>query len=123
MQRVVQKEILYICPVCKVKYFNKKEAVLCEKRILEKKKFLVGDRVSNIEPRYCQTEDKDYVFSGKIVRILGPQPSDFDYEMRWLGSKRLNYHVFEYEVVFRCPHCKDKIVAHYYAPELKPTDR
>lgn len=110
-----------MCSVCRTEYPNKKTAARCEKRIREKKVFLIGDKVRNIEPRTCGLMGKVYVFSGRIVKILGLKPSDYEYEVKWLGGKaeRVNGHVFEYEVAFNCPHCKEKRSEYYYAPELK----
>jgi hypothetical protein len=60
-----------------------------------------------------------------VTRIIGPEPPDYEYETKWLGSKteRLNAHVFMYQVKFRCPHCEEIREARYYAPELKPVGR
>lgn len=123
MRKVVQRKTFYMCSVCRTKYPNKKEAARCEKRTCEKKSFSIGDTVRNIEPRTCWMNSEEYIFSGKVVRILGPKPSDYEYEVKWLGGKaeRINAHVFQYEVEFNCPHCKEKEQARYHAPELKLT--
>lgn len=121
MEKLVKKVVLYRCSVCKSDYTNKRDAQKCESRILEKKAFAIGDMVSNIEPRTCSTRNKNYVFRGRIVRIFGPTASDYEYECKWLGAiaKRVNGHVFEYQVKFKCPHCKETREERYFAPELK----
>ena len=121
MRRVVQKKIFYVCSTCRTRYSNKKEALRCENRVRENKIFRVGDAVQNIEPRTCQMRQKNYIFSGRVAKILGPRPSDSEYELKWLGGKteRVKGHVFEYEVKFVCPHCDEERKERYYAPELK----
>lgn len=122
MQKIVRRVTitLYKCSVCKQTYSNKKEAAHCEDRIREKKLFRVGATVRNKEPRFCQIKSKHYRFSGKIVRILGPKPSDYEYETKWLGGKRerVNGHIFLYEVKFCCPYCKEIRREQYHTPEL-----
>lgn len=109
----------YKCETCGTTYASKKRAQECEKRILEKRKFKEGDLVNNIKPRFCC--DKPYFFGGEVVKILGPMPSDEDYENRHLGgrSERVNGHVFMYEVSYICPHCLNLKSVRYYGPELK----
>lgn len=121
MKKVVQKKTLYVCSKCKTKHSSKRVAEQCERMSIEKKAFRIGDRVRNIEQRMCNAKDKTYIFSGKIIKIIGPEPSDYEYEMKWLGGKRerVNAHVFQYEVEFKCPHCGEKGEHLYYAPELK----
>ena len=125
MRRVVQKKIFYVCSTCRTRYSNKKEALRCENRVRENKIFRVGDAVQNIEPRTCQIKQREYIFSGKIVMIVGPKPSDYEYEVKWLcgKSERINGHVFHYDVEFNCPHCGEKRQGWYYAPELRGTRR
>lgn len=121
MKKVVQTRILYVCSKCRTKYSNKKDAARCEKRTREKETFRVGDAVQNIEPRTCQMRQKNYIFSGRIAKIFGPKPSDYEYEVKWLGGKteRVNGHVFQYEIEFNCPRCGEKRQELYYAPELR----
>jgi len=125
MERVVERKVFYRCSRCKTKYTNKAEALRCEKRTLETKVFKVGNPVKNIEPRFCRIKQKEYFFSGTVTRIVGPEPSDYEYEVKWLGGKkeRLNAHVFMYQVEFHCPRCKKTKRARYYAPELKLISR
>ena len=120
MKKIIQKSVLYQCSKCKTRYISAGRALQCEDKILEKKAFRVGNIVCNLEPRTCNM-DKSYTFCGKVVRVLGPKPSDHEYEVKWLRGKpeRTNGHVFEYEVEFTCPHCKEIKRARYYAPELK----
>ena len=121
MKKIIERKIFYQCSVCKTKYANKKEALKCELRTLEKKVFEIGNYVKNIEPRFCQMRQKYYFFSGKITKITDPELPDVEYETRWLMNKkeRLNAHVFLYQVKFRCPHCKETREERYYAPELQ----
>lgn len=121
MKKIIQRKVLYVCERCKTRYENRKDALWCNARPLEKKIFRIGDTVSNLEPRTCLGAGKRYIFSGKIVKISKPQPADHEYEVKWLAGKRrrLDSHVFQYEVEFFCPHCKQKKRSLYYAPELK----
>mgnify|MGYP001604770733 CR=1 FL=1 len=125
MKQTVEKKTLYLCSKCKTRYPNKKDAARCEKRTREKKTFRVGDKIQNIEPRTCQIKQRNYIFSGRVLRILGPKPSDYEYEVKWLGGEkeRINGHVFQYEIEFNCPRCGEKRQERYYAPELKATCR
>lgn len=119
MKRVVTKTVSYECGICKKRYKNSSEAKKCETRIVEKKKFRIGNKVQNLEPRTCGMNHKPYRFNGKVIKIYGPIVSDYEYEVKWLGGKRINWHVFQYEVKFICPHCKEERSELYYAPELK----
>ncbi len=129
--KFVSKVIRYYearCFVCKTKYQSKsksravEKALKCQKRPLEKQIFKKGDFVTNIEQRTCSITGRGYHFKGKIARILGPMLADYDYEVRWLGGipSRVNGHVFQYEVSFICPLCREKRREFYYAPILKP---
>ena len=116
------------CSVCKTKYKSKSEpkavekALQCKNRSLEEKIFKKGDLVTNVELRTCSITGGKYYFKGKVVRVLGPMLPDYEYEVKWLGgvSSRVNGHVFQYEVSFMCPHCKEARKEFYYAPLLKP---
>src|SRR3989344_4816404 len=92
------------CEVCKTKYRTEKQAQECESRTKEMKIFWVG-----------------YMAIGKIVKIEGPVLPDYEYECKWLGGdpKRLNSHVYEYWLSFKCPHCGEKRKHPYYGPELR----
>ena len=115
------------CGVCKTKYSSTKkgralkEAKQCASRILEKKVFKLGDPVTNLEPRNCFGGGKSYYFRGRVIKIIGPEPSDYETEVKWLGGKqeRVNGHVFQYEVEYICPRCEKTKTMLYYAPELK----
>lgn len=129
--KFVRKVICYYetsCSVCKTKYRSKDKskavgkALQCQKRPLEKKIFKKGDAVTNIELRTCSITGRAYYFKGKIARILGPMLAYYEYEVKWLGGipNRVNGHIFQYEVSFICPHCKEKRLEIYYAPLLRP---
>lgn len=114
----------YQCETCKTRYSSKTKARECEKRVLEIRRSAVGDRVSNIEPRTCGTVGKgniNYHFDGIIIKVVGPNPADYEYEVRWLGAQddRVNGHIYQYEVRYVCPVCNKLRTALYYAPELK----
>ncbi len=108
MKRIVRKQVLWECSVCKTAYPNKKDAAHCEKVPLEEKKFKIGDRVQNILPRRCQKRLEDYTFSGRVVKIAGPRP-------HYLGCR----HVFDYMIEYVCPRCKITKEAFYEAWGLK----
>lgn len=118
MKKIVRIETTFPCSVCKTEYHKRRDAKECKKRKLEKIKFKIGDLVFAHEPRQCNS--KTYKVRGKVVKILGPQASDEEYEAKWLGelSERLNSHVFQYEVKYTCPICKEKKSMVYYAPEI-----
>jgi len=117
MKTIRRTVVRYRCVVCKTDYHKAREARECEAKPCEKKVFGLGDRVSNKNPRTCDF-DKEYTFQGRIIEIRGPLPPDEEYEIKWLGGKRLDRHVFAYIVEYRCPICKTIKTAMYYAPEL-----
>ena len=125
MKKIVKRVVTYKCDICRTEYGKAGDAKKCEKRSLEVKVFIKNDRVSNIEPRTCSIHDKNYIFRGKVVRIVGPMASDFECEVKWLGAvlERVNSHVFHYQVKFKCPHCKEVRENRYFAPELKKLSR
>lgn len=125
MRRIRKRITTFQCSVCKTEYEKAGEAKKCEKRTLEEKQFAIGDTVSSIALRTCSAKSSPYRFKGKIVQILGPMASDYQYEVGWLEaiSERINGHVFQYVVGFKCPRCKENRQEAYYAPELKRLER
>ncbi len=121
MEKTFIKTTGYRCIICKTVYNRRLKAKRCELKGIEKKLFKKDDSVCNKEQRVCGITEKPYRFRGKIVKIIGPMPPDYEYETKWLGGKaeRLNNHVYEYEVKFSCPHCGQKKRSRYYAPELE----
>ena len=119
MKKIVRTVTIFQCGICRTEYDKASDAQKCEKRILEVKAFAKGDMVSNIEPRTCGI--KNYIFKGRVVRIVGPMASDYEYEVKWLRAiaDRVNGHVFHYQVKFTCPCCKETREERYLAPELK----
>lgn len=113
----------YRCDVCKEKYDNPGFAKACEARKLEKKRFHLGQLVRAVMQRTCYgsiaSGAKRYVAKGEVVKIHGPMLPDYDYEVRWLGAKRTDWHVFRYEIMFTCPHCHETKTSLYYGPELR----
>jgi len=123
MKKFVRVETFWICSKCNTGYNSKKEARRCERGNVEKKIFAVGDLVTNRELRFClSVPRRGYYFRGMVTKIIGPMPCDMEYEIKWLEGKaeRLDSHVFEYRVRYRCPRCRKNMVVQYYAPELKP---
>jgi len=119
--RVIVKKIrLYQCSVCRTKHNSAKAGRACEAKVVEPRIFRKGERVRALEHRTCG-RGKNFVCKGVVKKILGPEPSDSDYESRHLGGarERLSAHVFRYIVRYRCPHCKKIKEACYYAPELR----
>lgn len=117
--------VTYQCITCKTTYRSKHKAQECEKRVLEIKRFVVGETVRNIELRTCCSnlivKNRNYHFEGTVINIVGPMPSDYEYECKWLGGKpdRINGHVYQYEVKYVCPVCNQLKTALYHALELK----
>ena len=120
MRTIIQRTRYYQCEICETKYKDKSQAQKCEQRKLENREFKNGDRVTSVEPRHCYI-NKPYNFRGVVVKVIGPMPSDYDYECRHLGGKgqRLYSHVFQYEVEYICPVCLEVKRARYYGPEIK----
>lgn len=119
MRKIVKETILWRCSVCGINYDKKSDAKNCESKLVEQKKFKVGDQVTNsMEPRVCSTTGEEYRFKGRISKIFGPQPPDEEYSNKWLGGLS-NIHVFLYEVTYKCPRCGRKKETMYLAPELK----
>lgn len=122
MKKVIEKIVWYQCSVCKTKYRKLSDARECEAKTLEEKKFKIGDQVTNIEPRLCSRKNmRLYKFKGEIIKLIGPLCPDFEYEVKWLGgdSKRLDSHIWQYEVKYICPLCGRQKTTVYFTPELK----
>lgn len=111
----------YQCETCGTKYGSEKKAKECEARVLEEEIFKIGDTVYPIGKREC--DGHLYRPKAKIIEISALKLPDEEYEIKWLGSKRLNWHVREYVVDFRRPYDKEKHSALYYAPELRRTEK
>lgn len=126
MKTLTKCSRVYICQTCKTRYSSKKSAQQCESRKMEEKSFKVGYKVKNKEPRFCYLNDgrgKGYVFNGVVTHVIGPLPADKEYELKWLQRGMVNYHVFKYEVSYKCPRCKEQKSFRYYAPELELISR
>ena len=111
MKKITKKVIMFQCDICRTEYDKVSDAQECEKKAIEIKKFTKGDQVSNIVARICKKTSKSYTFKGVIVKIIGPMASDY------YG------HLFQYQVKFKCPQCKEISEARYFAPELKKINR
>lgn len=124
MRTIRRVKIEYQCQVCKTKYPTKKEALACESRALEEKKFVVGDLVEAKEERECLKHNESYSVRGIVTKIIDPQAPDEEYEIKWLRiPERRRQHVFQYEVTYHCPHCGEKCAPPYYAPEIEKVDK
>lgn len=112
---------LFQCEVCGTKYRTEKQAKQCEARKNEKKVFKKGDLVKVIESYVCSHGRREKIFQpkGVVVSVIGPMPSDYEYEKKWLGEKpeRLNGHVYVYEVLYQCV-CGSMRGQVYRTPEL-----
>ena len=112
--------VRYQCEICEANYRTPAQAERCEARIVEAEKFIPGQLVRAVWQPEC-SRGGPYCSKGKVVKSIGPQLPEEDYARRCLGGKtaRLNSHVFQYEILFICPHCKQNQSALYYASELK----
>jgi len=130
MKKIVKKipartSIQYQCEICGTKYRKAAAAKKCEARILEEKKFKVGDKVLIIPARACSQVHTTRAFGkpfwpkATVVKVLGPMLPDYEYEVKWLGSRGLNNHVYQYEVKYDCL-CGRKRGDLLYLPELYP---
>ncbi len=127
MKVITRTVRVYRCDVCKTEYEKEADAKKCEARLMEGKLFKKGDIVANKEPRLC--DNTPYFFNGTVTKIVGPEPTDEDYEHRWIRcffkegsgemSRRLRSHVFLYVVEYMCPMCEEKKDHMYYTPEIE----
>ena len=125
MKKIVKEipartSITYQCKDCKTKYRSEKKAKECEERVLEEKLFKVGDKIIIIPARVCNDGEfnwKSFWPKAKVVKILGPMLPDYEYEVKWLGSRGLNSHVYQYEVEYNCL-CGKKRGDLVYTPEM-----
>jgi ribosomal protein L35AE/L33A len=65
---------------------------------VEEREFKVSDKVTWRERRTCQTVNRNYFLEGRIVKILGPEAVDEEYNIKWLNGKLFGKHVFLYNV-------------------------
>lgn len=122
--QVVRKTVTsYKCDVCKTSYTNRKEAMRCEAKPVEKKLFEIGDRVVCRVVHVCNCQGfQKFKFKpvGKIVRVLKPEPMDGE-DNKWVQRPdALEIHAYQYEIKFRCPKCRGKRGYVAYTPELTP---
>ncbi len=129
MKKIVKEipamtSVSYQCEVCKTKYRSEKQAKECEERILEEKLFKVGDKIIIIPARTCDQVGSTWAFGkpfwpkATVVKVLGPMLPDYEYEVKWLGSRGLDNHVYQYEVKYNCL-CGDKRGDLLYTPEMR----
>jgi len=127
VKRLKEKTVyIYQCGRCRTKYEHRNEKIAkkiakkCASMPNEKKVFKKGDRVTSIEPRSCflGRGNGTYRFKGAVTKIVGPEPPDYEYCIKWL-KKFPKEHMFLYEITYKCPNCGEKKKARYFAPELK----
>ncbi len=124
VRKISRVKVTWQCVICKIEYTNKKRADECAQKPIEQKTFKKGDRVVAREKRQCHNSQVPYKVLGVISRISRPVPPDEDYEHRWIQKhERVKTHVFEYDVLYTCPRCKQIKRARYYAPEIRKTKR
>lgn len=113
--------ISYQCETCGTKYRTAEQALKCEARIKEKQVFKRGDFFRAYERHVCNHKgrDKEFLPGGMVIKVLGPMLPDYEYEVKWLGSRpeRLNGHVYQYEVEYQCS-CGRPRFTLYWTPEI-----
>lgn len=112
----------YRCSTCRKTYDRRTQATACAKRLVQEKKFAIGDRVIGRESRECQSAHKSYKPIGCVMDIRGPIMVDEEYNIKWLQNAFANVHTWEYVIMWNCPHCGEHRGGSYYAPELKRLD-
>ena len=94
------------CEICGHGYPTKSQALKCEARVKERRKFRKGDLVKGHELYVCVDGKKKNKFlpEGRITIVIGPTLPEYEYEVKWLGARpeRLNGHIYLYEVTFEC---------------------
>jgi len=110
MKKITRKVSVFRCETCKTDYKTMRQAIRCEGYPLERKKFKRGDWVRGKEQHVCdhKVKDREFLPIGKVVSVIGPELMDYEYSVKWLGSKLLNSHVFVYEVAYKCICGKDQ---------------
>ena len=119
MKKITKKVTVFRCEKCKTDYETAREAIKCEGYPTENRVFKKGDWVKGKEQLTCDYEAKDRGFLpiGKVVKVVGPEPMDYEYSVKWLRGELLNSHVFVYEVVYKCI-CGQERRHIFYSPEL-----
>lgn len=120
MRKIVRKTVVFQCGVCKVEHKTMKEAIECEGRTLEEKKFKLGDKVRGREKHNCDHGqiEKNFLPRGYVIEIYGPELMDEEYSNKWLGGGLLYCHVYQYRVEYECL-CGKVRQYQFYSPELK----
>lgn len=126
MKKIVKKipartVISYQCKVCKTKYGTAERAEKCEARVLEEKRFKIGDTAYSLVKHECVASRRPYRPQGKVIRTMGPMIPDNEYEI--YNQKSGKFHIFKYEVEYICPKCNKKHSGLYSAPELRKTEK
>ena len=120
--RVIRRKISahtvvsYQCEICGTKYRTHKKTEQCESRKLEKKKFRVGEPVEKTAYQHS-CHNKVYFVKGVVSAIEGPVNPIIDHWNSYLWPNG-DPHVYQYEVEFVCPICKQTKKTLCYAGEL-----
>lgn len=119
---VYKKTVRHECSIGKEKYKTAGEANKCEAKGVEPQEYKVGDIVVNVRERFCHNHKK-YFFFGEVIKVFGPAlpPTDAADRMNLGGIKPVpdNVHLYQYEVEYICPVCKQKKKALYYGVAIK----
>lgn len=97
--------VSYKCAGCKTKYKTFEEALACEQLPIEKKDFNKGDVVKCRHKWQCNRCNKFYPAIGKVVKVIGPEPYNPEYEVGVVGENRSVTHIYYYHVIAPCPKC------------------
>lgn len=110
--------IAYKCEVCRTKYSTQKEAEKCEARKLEENKFIIGELVEKTAYQHS-CRNRVYLAKGLVTAITGPVIPAIDHWNSYLWPEGDLPHVYQYEVEFVCPVCKQTKKTLCYSGELK----
>lgn len=123
MRKIVKRTVMYCCGNCHTHWSNKKDALACEGRGVEKRPYKVGDRVRSKQYRRCSCGRK-YFCEGRIRKIVGPYPFTIDTQISFGLHPQGWVHYYNYEISSgRCPKCKTWRSARYPSHILKPAPK
>lgn len=121
-EAVYKKTVSYKCFIGGEKYKTAKRAEECEALGVEPQKYKVGDLVINVRPRLCDNF-KEHRFIGIVVKVFGPAlpPDDVADRMNLGGINPVpdNIHLYQYEIEYDCPVCKQEKKALYYGVAIR----
>ena len=117
MRKIRRTKTTYVCGTCGTEHGRKTDAEACEAAGVEEKKFRVGEQVSARERRCCPN-GHEYVASGPIKRIVGPEPYDAEVHGKGFGLWKSPGHLYMYEIVACCGTCRSRVSVRYPAMAL-----